>query len=121
MRKNLTNKVIAVLMLFTMIFATVSTILPVYAAGTTITVADVSGNPGKDVTVDVTISGNTGFGSGTFTLEYDAKVLTLKAIEVKGKVLAGATVNVAKNKISFAKATNVTKDGVLFTAFLLFR
>ncbi|MBE6608663.1 MAG: hypothetical protein E7633_08935 [Ruminococcaceae bacterium] len=116
MRKNLTNKVIALLMLFTMIFATVSTILPVYAAGTTITVADVTGNPGKEITVDVTISGNTGFGSGTFTLEYDSKVLTLKAIDVKGKVLAGATVNVAKNKISFAKAANVTKDGVLFTA-----
>ena len=116
MKKNFKSKGIAILIMLVMIFATVSAVLPAYAASTTVKVSDVTALPGEQVSVDVSISGNTGFGSGKFTIEYDSNVLTLTKLDTKGKLLAGGAPNVAKGKISFAKATDVTDDGVLFTA-----
>lgn len=116
MNRILKNKVIVVLMLLVTIFTAMVAVLPAYAASTTVTVDDVSVEPGEEVKVDVIISGNTGFCNGKFKLDYDSSVLTLTKIDTKGKILSGATVNLAKGMVSFAKATNITKDGVLFTA-----
>ena len=116
MNKILKSRVTAILVLLVTIFATVSVLLPAHAATTTVTVSDITALPGDEVSIDVIISGNTGFGSGKFTLEYDSSVLTLNKIDTKGKLLSGGAPNVAKGKISFAKATNVTENGVLFTA-----
>ena len=91
-------------------------IIPAYAEGTSITVAQETAFAGETVTVDVTIDGNTGFASGKFTLDYNKEVLTLTAIDVEGKLLEGATVNLATNSLSFASAEEITEDGVLFTA-----
>ena len=116
MNRILKNKVIVVLMLLVTIFTAMVAVLPAYAASTTVTVDDVSVEPGEEVKVDVIISGNTGFCNGKFKLDYDSSVLTLTKIDTKGKILSGATVNLAKGMVSYAKATNITKDGVLFTA-----
>jgi hypothetical protein len=91
-------------------------IVPVYAEGTSITVAQTTVFAGETVTVDVEIAGNTGFASGKFTLDYDKEVLALTAIDVEGKLLEGAAINLATDSLSFASAEDVTDNGVLFTA-----
>ena len=110
------KKVIISLLLVAMISVM---IIPAYAAGTSITVAQETVFAGKTVAVDVEISGNTGFASGKFTLDYNKEVLTLTAIEVEGNLLENGSseVNLEIAKIGFANGTeNITEDGVLFTA-----
>ena len=107
------KKIIISLLLVTMISMM---IIPAYAEGTSITVAQETVFAGETVTIDVEIAGNTGFASGKFTLDYNSEVLTLTAIDVVGKLLDGAAVNVATNSLSFASAEDVTDNGVLFTA-----
>ena len=107
------KKIIISLLLVTMISMM---IIPAYAEGTSITVAQETVFTGETVTVDVKIDGNTGFASGKFTLDYNSEVLTLTAIDVEGKLLEGAAVNVATNSLSFASAEDVTDNGTLFTA-----
>jgi hypothetical protein len=109
------KKIIISLLLVAMISVMM---IPAYAAGTSITVAEKTVFAGETVVVDVAIAGNTGFANGKFTVEYDADVLTLTALEVEGKLLenGSAAINVEKATISFASAENITEDGVLFTA-----
>lgn len=116
MKKFFKSKITVILMLLVMVFATMCAVLPAYAASTTIKVSDITAKPGETISVDVSISGNTGFGSGKFTLEYDSSVLTLTKIDKKGKILSGATVNEKKGLVSFASAVNEEENGVLFTA-----
>jgi len=89
----------------------------VFAAGTSVTVSDITAKPGDEVTVDVTVSGNTGFGAATFDIVYDADVLTLTKISVDNTLFGKGTgvQNVAKNRVNCASATAITGDGVLFT------
>ena len=89
----------------------------VFAAGTSVTVSDITAKPGDEVTVDVTVSGNTGFGAATFDIVYDADVLTLTEISVDNTLFGKGTgvQNVAKNRVNCASATAITGDGVLFT------
>ena len=89
----------------------------VFAAGTSVAVTDITAEPGDEVTVDVTITGNTGFGSATFDIVYDSSVLTLTAIGVDNTLFGkGVGVqNVAKNRVNCASTVNITGDGVLFT------
>ena len=88
-----------------------------FAAGTSVTVSDATAKPGDVVTLDVAISGNTGFGAATFDIVYDADVLTLTDIGVADKLFGQGTgvQNVAKNRVNCASATGITGDGVLFT------
>ena len=72
--------------------------------------------PGDEVTLVVSIANNPGVGSGKFVVEYDSSVLTLVALEA-GEVMGTASfTNLPANLINFARTTNYTKDGVLFTA-----
>ncbi len=89
----------------------------VFAAGTSVAVTDITAKPGDEVTVNVNITGNTGFGAATFDIVYDADVLTLTAIGVEDTLFGkGMGVqNVAKNRVNCASATAITGDGVLFT------
>ena len=88
-----------------------------FAAGTSVVVSDVNTTPGAEVTLNVSISGNPGFGAATIDIEYDEEVLTLTAIGVEGTLFGkGVGVqNVAKNRVNCASATAITGDGVLFT------
>ena len=110
MKKIICSLLIVVLM-------TVMLAPAVFAAGTSVVVSDIDAVPGAEVTVDVSITGNTGFGAATFDIVYDADVLTLTAITVEGKLFGqGMGVqNVAKNRVNCANATAITGDGVLFT------
>ena len=89
----------------------------VFAAGTSVVVSDVTATPGTEVTLNVSVSGNTGFGAATFDIIYDEDVLTLTAIGVDGTLFGkGSGVqNVAKNRVNCASAVAITGDGVLFT------
>ena len=98
-------------------------IIPAYAAGTSITIADTTvfienAKAGSKISVDVAITGNTGFANGKFTLDYNKEVLTLTAIEVEGKLFENGVCapNVETAMISFASTEEITEDGVLFTA-----
>jgi hypothetical protein len=93
-------------------------IIPAYAAGTSITVAEQTVFAGETVAVDVAIAGNTGFANGKFTLDYNKEVLTLTAIDVEGKLLenGSSAINLENATISFASAEEIAEDGVLFTA-----
>lgn len=109
------KKIIISLLLVAMISVMM---IPAYAAGTSITVAEKTVFAGETVAVDVAITGNTGFANGKFTVEYDANVLTLTALEVEGKLLenGSCSINLATRSLSFASAEEITEDGVLFTA-----
>ena len=85
-----------------------------FAAGTAIYVESVNAKAGEEVTIDVSISGNTGFAAAKVSLVYDSSVLTLKSITPG--LLKGGAVNEAKGIVSFASATNVMGDGVLLSA-----
>lgn len=109
------KKIIISLLLVAMISVM---IIPAYAAGTSITVSEEAAKAGETVNVDVSISGNTGFANGKFTLDYNKEVLTLTAIEVEGNLLENGSCasNVETAMVSFASVEEITEDGVLFTA-----
>ena len=104
------------IMSFLVIFALMASMLvsTAFAAGTVISVDDVSANAGEEVTVNVNISGNTGFAAAKVQLVYDSSVLTLKSITTG--LLAGGAVNNEKGLVTFASATEVTDNGVLMSA-----
>ncbi len=110
MKKIICSLLIVVLM-------TVMLAPAVFAAGTSVVVSDIDAVPGAEVTVDVSITSNPGFGAATFDIVYDADVLTLTAITVDGKLFGQGTgvQNVAKNRVNCANTTAITGDGVLFT------
>ena len=81
-----------------------------------ITVSSAEATKGEEVTLEVSIKNNPGFAATKVTLEYDNEALELTAITTNGKLLDGATVNVEKGIVSFARTTNVSGDGVLLTA-----
>ena len=108
------KKLISLLVVVAMMAACLGTIA--FAADETkITVETVDGARGEEVTVAVSIEGNPGFAATKMTLDFDTTALELVKIEVEGMLLEGAAVNNEKGIVSFAKATNVTKDGVLMT------
>ena len=63
------------------IFALMATMLvsTAFAAGTAIYVESVNAKAGDEVTIDVSISGNTGFAAAKVQLVYDSSVLKLRA------------------------------------------
>ncbi len=87
----------------------------VFAAGTSVAVSEEVAEPGDEVVLNVTMTGNTGFGSGKYTVVYDKAVLTLVELDVENTLLAnGAVVNNEKGIISYSNQNGVEEDGVLF-------
>lgn len=72
---------------------------------------------GEEVTVSFTVTGNPGFACYGAKINYDHEVLTLVAIE-KGELSTEGffSGNPSSAKVGFANATDITGDGVLFTA-----
>ena len=79
-------------------------------AAPTLTVGNVSGKPGENVTVVVTLSGNTGFAYLNATLTYDYDALTLVGITSSATEM---TLLANGDVFSLDNATNHTGDGEL--------
>ena len=80
-----------------------------------IAVEKVEAEAGEEVTLEVVITGNPGFGAASFLIEYDETALTLVGVDTTDCLLAGAAENDTVGAVSFAAADNVTADGTLFT------
>ena len=106
------KKLISLLLAVVLLIGTMA--LTAYAASTaTVTVESTSACPGKEVTLKVTISGNSGFSTGKITLDYDKNALELKKLE---NGLFNGVTNVDKALVNHASANDVTDNGTLFTA-----
>ena len=84
------------------------------ADDTVIAVEKTEAKAGEEVTVEVMITGNTGFAAASFFVDYDAEAMTLVAIDTQDCILDGASVNPEKGAVSFATTEDVTGDGKLF-------
>lgn len=83
---------------------------------TTVSVSGGDAAPGDEVTVSVSISGNTGFAAYNMDLNY-GNDLELTAISAGEKCTGGMFVgNAGTGKVAYSGAANVEGDGVLFTA-----
>ena len=72
---------------------------------------------GETVTVAVSAEGNPGFGAYKVALSYDKAALELVAMNGDALSAGGSVdVNLEAASVAFIKATDVTGDGVLFTA-----
>ena len=107
MKKLISLLVVAALVvsLATMVFA---------AEGAQITVESAEAAVGEEVTLKVSIANNPGFAATKITIEYGAG-LELVGVDTEGMLLEGGAENDEKGIVSFAKVSNVTKDGVLMT------
>lgn len=104
-------------MLVAVMLLAASMIMPAFAAGSTISVSSVSAKPGDTVTVNVSLSGNTGFKAYGMALTYDTSALELQSINAGALSGNGLFVgNTANGVATFAGMNAVTGDGVLFTA-----
>ena len=106
------KKILSLLVIFALMASML--VSTAFAAGTAIYVDSVNAKAGEEVTIDVSISGNTGFAAAKVQLVYDSSVLKLTGITPG--LLAGGAVNEAKGLVTFSSATNVTSDGVLLSA-----
>ena len=86
-----------------------------FAAGATVAVSSAEADKGENVTVSVSISGNTGFDTYLMALDYDAAALELVSVSA-GALSAGGQLAVNGASVAFMTTTPVTGDGVLFTA-----
>ena len=78
---------------------------------------NVTGRPGKTVTVPISISNNPGFAGFTFVIDYDSTVMTLDDI-IKGDILrassSGAfTAGTASKIVNWTDTRNTTEDGII--------
>ena len=72
------KKILSLLVIFAL--AASMLVSTAFAAGTAIYVESANAKAGEEVTIDVSISGNTGFAAAKVQLVYDSSVLTLKSI-----------------------------------------
>ena len=107
------KKLISLLVVATLLVASLATVA-FAAEGAQITVESVEAPVGEEVTLKVSIANNPGFAATKIVIEYDDG-LELVGVDTKGMLLEGAAENDEKGIVSFAKATNVTEDGVLMT------
>ena len=88
-----------------------------FAAGTGVSVSSTIVNPDDTVTVDVSITGNTGFETFLMAFNYDETKLEL--VEIKAGELLGNsmfTYSAETGKVSAINTQMIEGDGVLFTA-----
>ncbi len=86
-----------------------------FAAGTTVAASAEEGAHGDTVTVDVTISGNTGFDTYLISLDYDSTALELVGMTA-GALSANGNFVSNGNAAAFMTTSVVTGDGILFKA-----
>lgn len=79
-----------------------------------ISISNAKGMVGSSVTLDVIMSGNTGFVNASMVVSYSTRALKLKSIETDNCLLSGATTNTANGRVSFASATSIADNGILF-------
>ncbi|MCF0229852.1 MAG: leucine-rich repeat protein, partial [Parasporobacterium sp.] len=75
-------------------------------------VSTVKGRTGKEVTVPVVLTGNTGIAGFSFAIGYDQNKLTLKSITA-GNVISAGQVSVYENIVNWYTLDNVREDGVV--------
>ena len=107
--KKLLTLMFAVVLLVTCFVATA------FAAAPVVSVSSAKAELGDTVTVDVSLSGNTGFDAYNIALNYGSG---LELIELKAGALSNGMFmpNVDAGQAGFINALTVTGDGVLFTA-----
>ena len=91
--------------------------MPVYASGTTVSVASAGAKPGESVTVDVRIDGNTGISNFDFKVSFD-EGLTLKSVSKNGYICADGmfVANTAAGYVIWADSKECeTTGGTLFS------
>lgn len=109
------KKILLATAVFLMLFTQFS-----YAEGFNLTVGTKEANKGETVTVDLTISGNTGIIAALFELEYDKERLILVKAEDKG-LIKGAIFSQTYEKYPYimlwnsSSAKNFTANGTLAT------
>ena len=79
-----------------------------------LSVSGASGKPGDQVTVTVSVSGNTGFSAVDSHVSYDSDKLQLVSFDTSGTLLSGAESYAQTGMISFAKGSDVTGNGALY-------
>ena len=85
---------------------------PVPTASVTFKVGSVSGRPGKDVVVPVSITKNPGIAGFSLDVSYDNKILTLKSIEADAQL--GGTFSTNGNVVNWYVLDNVKTTGTVF-------
>lgn len=89
-----------------------------YAAETEIAVSDAAAEPGSSVTLQVSIKNNPGFICGKGIITYDPAVFQLTDIVTEGHLFENAVINVERGIVSFASATPIEGEDILFEAEL---
>lgn len=107
------KKLISLLVVATLVVASLAT-MAFAAEGAQITVGSAEAAIGEEVTLEVSIANNPGFAATKITIEYGAG-LELVGVDTEGMLLEGGAENDEKGIVSFARISNVTKDGVLMT------
>lgn len=87
--------------------------IPMVSTETVISIGNVSGTLGSNVTVPVSITKNPGIAGFAFDIGYDAEVLTLKEVKLADQVTGTLTRN--GNALSWFADENFTADGILFS------
>ena len=108
------KKIISLLVVVALMAACLATVA-FAAEGATITVESANATVGAEVTLKVSIAGNTGFAATKISFEYDATALQMVGVNTVDMLLDGGVENDEAGIVSFARATNLTKDGVLMT------
>ncbi len=103
--------------LFVAVLAIACMSMSAFAAGTVVSVSDAYVNPDETVTVDVSITGNTGFETYLMALTYDNTKLELVEV-TKGELLGDSmfVYSADTGKVTAISTEMITGDGVLFTA-----
>ena len=92
---------------------------PQAAGGTTVSISSVEANARDEISVDVSLSGNTGLSYLKLKVSYDATVLTLtkrtnKGV-IEGSFIGSKTIDVNPYVLQWTGAENSYDDGVLAT------
>ncbi len=87
-----------------------------FAADTTVSVSSVEATYGETVTVDVSISGNTGFDTYQLALEYDPAAIELVEVRSSDTLSENGTLISNENTVGFMTTTLIEEDGILFKA-----
>lgn len=112
------KRILSLCLAFSMIFAAM-TGLTAYASGTEVSIGDASAKAGEGFSVQVNLSGNSGFANLGIEIEYDTSAITL--LSVTGNSDVGAIFTTAQNtdvmpyNIGWDSTSNITYNGTLAT------
>ena len=87
---------------------------PINPDAITITVSEARAALGESFVLNVSINNNSGFINASLQISYNSDALHLTEIDTSGCLLNGATTNAENGRISFASASQIQLNGVLF-------